>query len=109
MSSRWVLAGTSLAIAASAVLAWFFHLIGWGERLRTSRIHDLRREWLGQGAELLYDEDLVYRELKMFAFVEMFLFIILILAGFLYIWKKGALDWSGADRDDRRSSKSHAA
>ena len=47
----------------------------------------------------LYPWAVVYRELKMFAFVEMLLFIVLILAGFFYIWKKGALDWSGADRD----------
>jgi NADH-quinone oxidoreductase subunit A len=40
----------------------------------------------------------------MFAFVEMLLFVVLILAGFFYIWKKGALDWSGADRGGRRSS-----
>ena len=52
----------------------------------------------------LYPWAVVYRELKMFAFVEMLLFIVLILAGFFYIWKKGALDWSGADRDGRRSS-----
>jgi NADH-quinone oxidoreductase subunit A len=55
-------------------------------------------------AIFLYPWVVVYRELKMFAFVEMFLFIVLILAGFFYIWKKGALDWSGADRDSRRSS-----
>jgi NADH-quinone oxidoreductase subunit A len=30
----------------------------------------------------------------MFAFVEMLLFIILIVVGFFYVWKKGALDWS---------------
>ena len=60
----------------------------------------------------LYPWAVVYRELKMFAFVEMLLFIVLILAGFFYIWKKGALDWSGADRAEqaaRRSPKSHAA
>ncbi len=45
-------------------------------------------------AVFLYPWAVVYRELKMFAFVEMFLFIILILSGFVYIWKKGALDWS---------------
>ena len=37
---------------------------------------------------------MVYRELKMFAFVEMLLFIVLVLVGFFYVWKKGALDWS---------------
>ena len=45
-------------------------------------------------AVFLYPWAVVYRELKMFAFVEMFLFIILILVGFFYIWQKGALDWS---------------
>src|SRR3982751_4423976 len=45
-------------------------------------------------AIFLYPWAVVYRELKMFAFVEMLLFIVLVLAGFFYIWKKGALDWS---------------
>ena len=29
-----------------------------------------------------------------FPFIEMLLFIVLVLAGFFYIWKKGVLDWS---------------
>jgi NADH-quinone oxidoreductase subunit A len=45
-------------------------------------------------AVFLYPWAVVYRELKMFAFVEMLVFIVLILSGFVYIWKKGALDWS---------------
>src|SRR5437016_11204711 len=45
-------------------------------------------------AVFLYPWVVVYRELKMFAFVEMFLFVALILVGFFYIWKKGALDWA---------------
>jgi NADH-quinone oxidoreductase subunit A len=45
-------------------------------------------------AIFLYPWAVVYRELKMFAFVEMLLFIVIVLAGFFYIWKKGALDWS---------------
>src|ERR1051326_902306 len=45
-------------------------------------------------AVFLYPWAVVYRELKMFAFVEMLLFIVLIISGFIYIWKKGALDWS---------------
>ena len=49
-------------------------------------------------AIFLYPWAVVYRELKMFAFVEMLVFIILILCGFFYIWKKGALDWSYSDR-----------
>ena len=53
-------------------------------------------------AIFLYPWAVVYRELKMFAFFEMLLFIALVLAGFFYIWKKGALDWSGAGRPPKR-------
>ena len=49
-------------------------------------------------AIFLYPWAVVYRELKMFAFFEMLVFIALVLAGFFYIWKKGALDWSGEPR-----------
>jgi NADH-quinone oxidoreductase subunit A len=45
-------------------------------------------------AVFLYPWAVVYRDLKMFGFVEMLLFIVLVLSGFFYIWKKGALDWS---------------
>ncbi len=45
-------------------------------------------------AVFLYPWVVVYRELKMVAFVEMFIFVALILSGFFYIWKKGVLDWS---------------
>jgi NADH-quinone oxidoreductase subunit A len=42
----------------------------------------------------LYPWAVVYRELKLFGFVEMLIFVVLILSGFYYIWKKGALSWS---------------
>jgi NADH-quinone oxidoreductase subunit A len=45
-------------------------------------------------AVFLYPWAVVYRQLKFFGFVEMLLFIVLVLSGFFYIWKKGALDWS---------------
>jgi NADH-quinone oxidoreductase subunit A len=44
-------------------------------------------------AVFLFPWAVVYRELKLFAFVEMLVFIGLVLAGFFYIWKKGAIDW----------------
>src|SRR5919206_3802145 len=53
-------------------------------------------------AIFLYPWVVVYRELKMFAFVEMLIFVILIVAGFFYIWRKGALDWSGSDLPSRK-------
>jgi NADH-quinone oxidoreductase subunit A len=45
-------------------------------------------------AIFLYPWAVVYRELKWVAFIEMLVFIVLILSGFFYIWKKGAIDWS---------------
>src|ERR1700679_3839945 len=48
-------------------------------------------------AVFLYPWAVVFRELKMFAFAEMFIFVALILIGFFYVWKKGALDWSGEE------------
>jgi NADH-quinone oxidoreductase subunit A len=51
-------------------------------------------------AIFLYPWAVVYRQLKMFAFVEMLIFVLLILCGFFFMWKKGALDWSYADRPD---------
>src|SRR3954471_3932466 len=53
-------------------------------------------------AIFLYPWAVVYRELKMFAFVEMLVFVVLILSGFFYIWKKGALDWSATDVSRRK-------
>ena len=53
-------------------------------------------------AIFLYPWAVVFRELKMFAFVEMLIFVVLILSGFFYIWKKGALDWSSADHSGRK-------
>src|SRR5712691_2555906 len=45
-------------------------------------------------AVFLYPWAVAFRELKMFGFVEMLLFVALILVGYVYVWKKGALDWS---------------
>jgi NADH-quinone oxidoreductase subunit A len=45
-------------------------------------------------AIFLYPWAVVYRDLKMFGFVEMLVFVVLLLSGFFYIWKKGALNWA---------------
>ena len=34
-----------------------------------------------------------FRELGVFGFVEMLVFMAVLLVGFIYIWKKGALQW----------------
>jgi NADH-quinone oxidoreductase subunit A len=45
-------------------------------------------------AIFLYPWALVYKDLKVFGFVEMLLYIIILLVGYVYLWKKGALDWN---------------
>ncbi len=44
-------------------------------------------------AVFLFPWAVVYRDLKLFGFFEMLLFIAAILAGYIYVWKKGALEW----------------
>jgi NADH-quinone oxidoreductase subunit A len=45
-------------------------------------------------AIFLYPWALIYSDLKVFGFVEMLLYIIILLAGYIFLWKKGALDWT---------------
>ena len=56
------------------------------------------------GMLFMYPWVVVYREPGMarVAFGEMLVFVILILSGFFYIWKKGALDWSDSGRSGRK-------
>jgi NADH-quinone oxidoreductase subunit A len=44
-------------------------------------------------AVFLFPWAVVYRDLKLFGFFEMVLFIAVVLAGYVYVWKKGALEW----------------
>ncbi len=44
-------------------------------------------------AVFLYPWAILLRELKMFGFWEMLVYIGIVLVGFFYIWKKGVLDW----------------
>ena len=45
----------------------------------------------------LYPWAIVFHQLRMFGFIEMLLFLLLVVAGFAYLWKKGVLDWSKPD------------
>ena len=57
-------------------------------------------------AIFLYPWAVIYRQLKLFAFFEMLLFILIVFCGFFYIWKKGVLDWStDQHREQRRENK----
>jgi NADH-quinone oxidoreductase subunit A len=41
----------------------------------------------------LYPWAVVFKQLKVFAFVSMTVFIGILLIAYIYIWKKGALEW----------------
>jgi NADH-quinone oxidoreductase subunit A len=56
-------------------------------------------------AVFLYPWAVVYRELSLFGFVEMLLFIVLVMVGFFYVWKKGALNWSRPEPAARKVGK----
>jgi len=53
-------------------------------------------------AIFLYPWAVILRELKMFGFWEMMVYIAIFLVGLFYVWKKGVLDWglSAAQRRD---------
>jgi len=36
---------------------------------------------------------IVFRQLGLFGLIEMFIFIFILLVGFAYAWKKGAMEW----------------
>jgi len=40
-----------------------------------------------------YPWAILLRSLKFSGFVEMFIFVVVLLVGYVYVWKKGALDW----------------
>src|SRR6201987_5356702 len=44
-------------------------------------------------AVFLFPWAILYRDLKLFGFFEMLLFIAAVMAGYVYVWKKGALEW----------------
>jgi NADH-quinone oxidoreductase subunit A len=44
-------------------------------------------------AAFLYPWALVFKELGLFGFVEMMIFMGLLGAGFAYAWKSGAFEW----------------
>lgn len=62
-------------------------------------------------AIFLYPWAVVFRELKMFALVEMAVFIALVLCGLFYVYKKGVLNWNPMDVKPAAETKKvrHAA
>ncbi|MFH0999178.1 MAG: NADH-quinone oxidoreductase subunit A [Pseudomonadota bacterium] len=44
-------------------------------------------------AVFLYPWAVLFRELGMFGFVEMMVFLVILGVGLVYVWKRGALEW----------------
>jgi NADH-quinone oxidoreductase subunit A len=44
-------------------------------------------------AVFLFPWAVIFRDLKIFGLIEMGVFIAILLVGFVYVWKKGALEW----------------
>jgi len=42
----------------------------------------------------LYPWAVMFRSLGMFGFVEMAVFVLVLALGFVYVWRKGALEWA---------------
>jgi NADH:ubiquinone oxidoreductase subunit 3 (subunit A) len=50
-----------------------------------------------------------FRQLGLFGLIEMVVFISLVFVAYVYVWKKGGLDWSGSTRPARRSAATATA
>ena len=44
-------------------------------------------------AVFLYPWAILLKRLKMFGFLEMMTYVLIVLIGFFYVWKKGVLEW----------------
>ena len=44
-------------------------------------------------AVFLYPWAVIFKDLKVFGFIEMGVFIAVLFVGLIYVWKKGALEW----------------
>src|SRR6266702_4297141 len=44
-------------------------------------------------AVFLYPWAILYKKLGLFGLVEMGVFIVILFVGYIYVWKKGALEW----------------
>ncbi|MDU0457175.1 MAG: NADH-quinone oxidoreductase subunit A [Geobacteraceae bacterium] len=44
-------------------------------------------------AVFLYPWSILFKKLGVFGLVEMGLFIVILFVGYIYVWKKGALEW----------------
>jgi NADH-quinone oxidoreductase subunit A len=49
----------------------------------------------------LYPWSMALRDLRWVGFIQVVVFFGLLLAGYVYVWRKGVLDWGPASREER--------
>ena len=54
-------------------------------------------------AVFLYPWAIIFKELRVFGFIEMMVYIGIVLVGLWYVWKKGVLDWAERPSGTRAS------
>jgi NADH-quinone oxidoreductase subunit A len=69
--------------------------IGPTRRIMTIRYYIVAMLFLVFDIEIifLYPWAVVTRSLGLFGFIEMIVFVLILFIGYIYIWKKGALEW----------------
>lgn len=69
--------------------------IGPTRRIMTIRYYIVAMLFLVFDVEIifLYPWAVVTRSLGLFGFIEMIVFVLILFIGYIYIWKKGALEW----------------
>jgi NADH-quinone oxidoreductase subunit A len=50
----------------------------------------------------LYPWAVIFYQLRMYGFLAMLLFLMLLTAGYIYLWRKGVFDWSRSGADESR-------
>jgi NADH-quinone oxidoreductase subunit A len=53
----------------------------------------------------LYPFAMAIRELRWFGFIQLVLFFAILLVGYIYVWRKGVLDWGPVARATRRPAR----
>ena len=48
----------------------------------------------------LYPWAVIFHQLRMYGFIAMLLFLLLVLPGYIYLWKKGVFNWSRTGAED---------
>lgn len=105
-----------LAMLLAGVLASVSVLVGWRRPSRAKQLpYECGLEPTGDAREpfsvkfyliamvfilfdveaiFLYPWAYIFRQLSWYGFGEMMLYIAILLVGYIYLWKKGALDWN---------------